>query len=108
MTENTRRVAVITGAGGGLGGAAAHLLAADGVDLALIDIRREPLDQIRSLVEAAGVSGLAIEADLKSAASCEAVGRVDSRRVRTHRHPSELRSHPRPPRTRGLHRSRFS
>jgi NAD(P)-dependent dehydrogenase (short-subunit alcohol dehydrogenase family) len=82
----TRRVAIITGAGGGLGGAVARLLAEAGDHrLSLIDNRREALESIAAEITAMGTEAEALVTDLGVAAEAEAVvpatiarfGRVD-------------------------------
>jgi NAD(P)-dependent dehydrogenase (short-subunit alcohol dehydrogenase family) len=55
------RVAIVTGAGTGIGAASAKLLAANGHEIALVGRRRDPLEAVRS--ELAG-SALTITADL--------------------------------------------
>ena len=72
MSSNTEtRVAVVTGAGGGLGGATARLLADDGVRLGLIDIRLEPLNDISHELTSKGADVLAVHSDIGSMESCE-------------------------------------
>lgn len=82
----TRRVAIISGAGGGLGGAVAHLLAeAGGYRLSLVDNRRAALDTVAAEMAAIGTETEALFADLGVPAEAEAVvpatiarfGRVD-------------------------------
>ena len=82
-----RRVAVITGAGGGLGSAVARLLAASGdYDLCLVDRRAEPLEAVAAEVRAAARDALTLAVDLADAAAAESVipatvarfGRVDA------------------------------
>ena len=83
--EDRSRVALVTGAGGGLGEAVAELLAARGVSLALVDIRPEQLTEVAQRIEERGAAVHAMEADLADADSCAAVvaetierlGRVD-------------------------------
>lgn len=85
-SDDVTRVAVITGGGGGLGGAVARLLAeADGHRLALVDNRAEALEPVLADVRARGVEAEALIANLGSAAEAESVvprtierfGRVD-------------------------------
>ncbi len=73
MTETTRRAAVITGAAGGLGGAVARLLASRNHDVALVDVREEPLEELRRELLPTGARVEAITADLAEEADCERV-----------------------------------
>jgi cyclopentanol dehydrogenase len=85
MSDSPRRVAVITGAAGGLGSAVARLLAARNHDLLLVDIRPEPLAALRAELGLPGVSVEVLAADLALESECERViaeavarlGRVD-------------------------------
>lgn len=85
-SDDATRVAVITGGGGGLGGAVARLLAeAGGHRLALVDNRAEALEPVLADVRARGVEAGPLIANLGSAAEAESVvprtierfGRVD-------------------------------
>ena len=58
------RVAVITGASGGIGAATARLLAARGAKVALLGRRKSLLDQQVAEISAAGGSAIAIAVDL--------------------------------------------
>ena len=80
------RVAIITGAGGGLGGAVARLLAeAGGYRLSLVDNRREALESVAAEITSMGTEAEALVTNLGIAAEAEAVvpatiarfGRVD-------------------------------
>ena len=79
------RVAVVTGAGGGLGTAICSGLAAAGADVALVDLNAETLATAAAEVEAEGRRTLAIEADASDKAAVDtafakvddAFGRVD-------------------------------
>ena len=81
----TRPVAVVTGAGTGIGRAAALALAGGGFDVALIGRRREPLDAVAAEMERTGAAALALPADVTDetaidgafAAVVAARGRVD-------------------------------
>jgi 3-oxoacyl-[acyl-carrier protein] reductase len=64
MTDLTGKRAIITGAGGGLGRAAARRLAADGADLVLTDVA---LDMMSDLGEELGA--LVLEMDVRSSKS---------------------------------------
>jgi NAD(P)-dependent dehydrogenase (short-subunit alcohol dehydrogenase family) len=85
--EVAQRVAIITGAGGGLGGAVARLLAQTGnYRLSLVDNRREAVERIAAEVTAMGAEAGAIIVNLGSPDEAEAVvprtierfGRVDA------------------------------
>jgi NAD(P)-dependent dehydrogenase (short-subunit alcohol dehydrogenase family) len=85
-SDATARVAIITGAGGGLGSAVARLLAqAGGYRLSLVDNRREAVETVASEVTAIGTESEALVVNLGSAAEAETVvprtvarfGRVD-------------------------------
>ena len=82
MTEKplTRQIAVVTGAAGGLGLAIAQALRAEGAEVALLDIAKDPLR-----AAAAKLGGLAVPCDLTDPAAvdaalakvCTAFGGVD-------------------------------
>ncbi len=85
-TDDSTRVAIITGAGGGLGGAVARLLAeAGGYRLALVDNRAEALEPLVQELRASGVDAEPLVADLGAAPEAvsivprtiERFGRVD-------------------------------
>jgi len=58
------RVAIVTGAGQGIGKAIACRLALDGFALAIVDINSAALDQVKAEIEDLGTRTLAITADL--------------------------------------------
>jgi NAD(P)-dependent dehydrogenase (short-subunit alcohol dehydrogenase family) len=58
------RVAIVTGGGSGIGAATAELLAANGLTVALVGRRRDPVDAVRARIEAAGGTALSVPADL--------------------------------------------
>jgi len=58
------KVAVITGAGQGIGRAVAHRLASDGYAVAIIDINAETLEVVKKEIESKGGQALALQADL--------------------------------------------
>jgi NAD(P)-dependent dehydrogenase (short-subunit alcohol dehydrogenase family) len=81
----TRPVAVVTGAGSGIGRAASLALAGGGFDVAVIGRRREPLDEVAAEIAQAGAAALVLPADVTDeeaidqafAAVVQARGRVD-------------------------------
>jgi len=58
------KVAVVTGAGGGIGRATAEGFAADGGSVAVVDIRQELLDAVVPAIVAAGGRALGVRADV--------------------------------------------
>ncbi|MCG8969541.1 MULTISPECIES: SDR family NAD(P)-dependent oxidoreductase [Streptomyces] len=66
------RAALVTGAGGALGRAVAVRLAADGHDIAVLDLDTESLEQTAAQVEKAGARALTLTTDLRDAAAVEA------------------------------------
>ena len=62
-------VAIVTGAGQGIGRAIALRLARDGFAVALADVNRDGLAAVRAEIESAGGRALAIEADLAQSAA---------------------------------------
>ena len=64
MRELRERNALVTGAGGGLGGFIARALAAEGVNLALTDLPEAPLDGLAAELRSRGVRVEHVPADL--------------------------------------------
>jgi len=84
MTESHKklegRVALVTGAGRGLGGAIAVDLARAGAKVAICDIDMPALENTRAAVEAAGAQCLAMRCDVSSSAEVSAMfGRIAGR-----------------------------
>jgi NAD(P)-dependent dehydrogenase (short-subunit alcohol dehydrogenase family) len=73
MNNSDRRVAVVTGAAGGLGSSVARLLAERGHDLALVDVRAQPLEELARELRANGAKAQVVAADLAKVADCERV-----------------------------------
>jgi 3-oxoacyl-[acyl-carrier protein] reductase len=67
------RIALITGAGRGLGGTIAVNLARAGADIVICDIDMPALEETRKNVEAAGASCLALRCDISSSAEVAAM-----------------------------------
>ena len=82
---NSSRVAIVTGAGTGIGADAARLLAAKGMAVALVGRQRDHLEQVAAQVAGAGGRAVVIPADLAepaapghvAAATLEKLGRID-------------------------------
>jgi 3alpha(or 20beta)-hydroxysteroid dehydrogenase len=61
------KVAVITGAAGGIGRATAERLAGEGARIVAVDLERAPLDEVVGRVAAAGSEAVAVTADVSRA-----------------------------------------
>jgi NAD(P)-dependent dehydrogenase (short-subunit alcohol dehydrogenase family) len=72
MAQQTK-VALVTGAGSGIGRASALALAREGYSVALAGRRKEPLEETASRAEAAGVRALAVTTDVGDPASVDAL-----------------------------------
>lgn len=83
--SSSQRVAVVTGAGSGIGRAVALALLQDGFSVVLSGRRPEPLNALAEAAQAAGQTALAVPADVRDPASVAALfeqvearfGRVD-------------------------------
>lgn len=64
------KVALITGAGGGLGRVLASALAEAGADVALHDLTLAPLEEVKDALAATGRRALPVTADLRDATAC--------------------------------------
>ena len=62
-----QRVAVVTGAGSGIGEAAARLLAEHGLDVVLVGRRPERLEAVAAAITEAGGRAFPVRADLSQA-----------------------------------------
>jgi NAD(P)-dependent dehydrogenase (short-subunit alcohol dehydrogenase family) len=70
MSGNKNRVAIVTGAGGGLGSNVARLLAKSGHDVALIDVKQEALMRLAQELQGDGIKVEPICADLTLSSEC--------------------------------------
>jgi len=85
MGELTGRLAVVTGAGRGIGRAIAEELASSGADLALCDVKLEWMEETEAAIRAKGVRAERFAADVSKSADVEkavediikAFGKVD-------------------------------
>ena len=68
----TGKVALVTGAGGGLGQASALALAKAGADVAIVDVKEDGLRETAAQIEAMGRKVLIYAADLSVASNCGA------------------------------------
>lgn len=66
------RVALVTGAGSGIGRASALLFARDGAKVAVVDLREDATKETAQAIEQAGGQALALRADVSRAADNEA------------------------------------
>jgi len=80
MSELAGKVAVVTGAGRGIGRAIALELAARGADIALNDLREGDISLVANEVEALGRAALVCVADVSDRSACERMfAQVDER-----------------------------
>ena len=79
MREFKGKVAAVTGAASGIGLAAAKAFAAEGMSVALMDVRSDELEAAAEAVRAVGGRVLAVPTDVSDAASVEAAAdRIES------------------------------
>ena len=73
MNRLSGKVALITGAGGGIGSEMARLFASEGASVIVNDIRRELADAVVESIRANGGNAAAVVADISSGAQVEAM-----------------------------------
>src|SRR5262249_44562740 len=71
MTQSEQRVAIVTGAAGGIGAATAAALAADGAAVVLADWQAEPVEQQARALRDRGYAALAVATDISRRAEVE-------------------------------------
>jgi 3-oxoacyl-[acyl-carrier protein] reductase len=65
------RVAIVTGAGGGLGGGICSALTLAGAAVAAVDVERDKAERVAESVSRSGASCVALEADVSDRSSVE-------------------------------------
>lgn len=88
----TGRVALVTGAGPGLGRELARSLAAAGANLVVCDINEANLAAARAAVEETGAECLTVRCDVSDSASVQRMFAQAAERFGTVSHPGEQRS----------------
>jgi meso-butanediol dehydrogenase / (S,S)-butanediol dehydrogenase / diacetyl reductase len=63
-SEPSEKVAIVTGAGQGIGRSVALRLAKDGFSVAIVDINADALEKVKKEIESLGAEALALKADL--------------------------------------------
>ena len=97
MASLTGKVAWVTGAGSGIGQAAAIALAKEGATVVLTGRRKEPLDETAATIKKAGGKAVVKAGDLMKAAAVTKIAADIEKKLRPLRHPGEQRrpQHPR-------------
>lgn len=67
------QVALITGAGSGIGKESAMLFAAEGASVVAVDVNLPAVEQVAAQIGASGGKAIAVKADVSRAADCEAM-----------------------------------
>lgn len=72
MSNQTRRTAVVTGGGSGMGEATSHRFARDGMAVGVLDIDVDAAANVAAEIEAAGGQAIAVQADISDKGQVEA------------------------------------
>ena len=80
MTQSDQRVAIITGAAGGIGAATAAVLAEAGLAVVLADWQAAPVEQQAQALRDRGYQALGLAADISRRAELEAMSAARPRR----------------------------
>ncbi|TPE49465.1 SDR family oxidoreductase [Maribrevibacterium harenarium] len=72
-TRFKNKVAVVTGAAGGIGGAIAERLASDGAKVVLVDLNEKGLNEQATTMRTAGYEVIAVTADISTKDGCQMV-----------------------------------
>ncbi|HYO82344.1 MAG TPA: glucose 1-dehydrogenase [Bryobacteraceae bacterium] len=74
------QVALITGAGNGIGKESAHLFAQEGASVVVVDLHQEAAEEVASSIVSDGADAIAVRADVSKAPDCEhMVGEAERR-----------------------------
>ena len=84
MNRLEGRAAIVTGGGGGIGGASARTLAGEGAAVAIFDLDADAAALVHDDIVAAGGTALALTVDLSNEAEIVALGGPGGRGVRSY------------------------